>query len=200
MSEVSKDELVLSRLAILNAVKDVALEVLQFTVSDAQFVEIEGENIVDCDHWVSSTLLDVSRAKILMRVHFQTTDSRFYTGKHFGEGNSLKAVTTHDQIKEYCNMVMGRIKAGLCADIETEVIKQVFLPKIEPGFDRFEKVQESTESMVQEMWWKIQMKENFELIMYAMVKSDTPFDSNLIASITSSHGVSADDEGEVEFF
>jgi hypothetical protein len=200
MGEASQDELVLSRTAILEAVKRVALEVLQLTIPVAQISQIEGGNKVDFDHWVSSTLLDVSKAQILMRVHFQTTDSRFFTRKYFGGQNGHKAVTTHDQIKEYCNIVMGRIKAALSQDVDSETIKQVFFPKIEAGYDRFEKIQESTEPMVQEMWWKIEMEESFELIMYAMVKSDTPFDSDLIARMTSNHGVASDDEGEVEFF
>jgi hypothetical protein len=200
MSEASQDQLVLSRTAILEAVKRLALDVLQLTIPEAQISLIDGGNKVDCDHWVSSTLLDVSKAQILMRVHFQTTASRFVTRKYFGGQSGHTAVTTHDQIKEYCNIVMGRIKAALSQDVDSETIKQVFLPKIEAGYDRFEKIQETTEPMVQEMWWKIEMEESFELIMYAMVKSETPFNSDLIARITSNHGVASDDEGEVEFF
>jgi hypothetical protein len=83
MSNTSED-LALTRKAILFALESSALMIMKQMVSEAQITEIDETVKINYDHWVSSTLLDLSKTRIILRVHFRTSDSRYLTSNFFG--------------------------------------------------------------------------------------------------------------------
>jgi hypothetical protein len=200
MDEAAKNDVVLTRDAILGAIGDSALQIMRITIEEAQLVEVEGGLSVDYDHWVSSTFLDMSKAQILMRVHFKTVDSRYFTTMFFGGKSGHRPQTTHDQVKEFSNMVMGRVKTAISSESNSQELVQVYLPKVEAGFDNFEKAVISSESTVQEKSWKLILDEDRTLLIFAKVKGEVAFTRELIDRLTSNVGVAVDDEGDIDYF
>jgi hypothetical protein len=95
---------------------------------------------------------------------------------------------------------MGRVKTALCQDLNSDDIKKVFIPQLTPGYDSFSKVSSNDEPSVQEKWWKLDLDNEFSLLLYAMVRSDDALDRSVLDSITSGNGISIDDEGDIDFF
>ena len=61
---------------------------------------------------------------------------------------SIKPSTAQDSLKEYCNLVMGKLKSVLRTELTGDEATKVFLPNIDPSFDNFGKVPTGKEDLI----------------------------------------------------
>lgn len=183
---------------LLNALVKQSVDQLKPFIGDVVAFPIDRPIDISDDHWVASVLLDATKAQIYFRVHFKTAHSRQLLGSKVGSGD-YEAKTTHDFIKEYCNMVMGKIKAALGPEIDAEAKKKVFIPQVDPSYDRFAKIPTGQEVAEEERWWRMLWPKG-EMNMYAKVKSDAGFTENVLNSLSQDKVVTVDNEGDIDFF
>jgi hypothetical protein len=195
-----KEELILSKQAILNVMEKTTVKFMEQLCSATKLMKIENPIKASFDHWVASVILDTSKAKLMVRVHFKTKTSRKLLNAAV-EGEVLEPEVTHDHMREYCNMVMGRLKALISDDLEDEVIRKVFLPEVQPSYDDYQNIPVGDELPSEERWWKLELGHPDDyLLIYGSVTGDQLFDRKILASLAKDDVVSLDDSGEISFF
>ena len=190
-----------ANLSLLDAIQRVALSHIQTADPAARSESILKERDISGDHWVASVLLDVNKAQIYFRVHFSTVISRKLLSKQLGiDPKTFEAATSHDQVKEFCNIVMGRIKGMLSLDLDKESTSKVFLPKVDPSYDAFSVVPVLVPPCSNvARWWRISWGEG-ELILFARVKSASGFGPETMSSLANEKIILLDNEGDIEMF
>ena len=188
-----------ANLTLLDAIQRVALSQMHTNSPDAQSEPISHERDISADHWVASVLLDINKAQIYFRVHFSTATSRKLLAQQLHvDAKNFEAITSHDQMKEFCNVVMGRIKGMLSAELDKESTSKVFLPKVDPSYDNFSKIPTPGSGAVYDQrWWRISWTDG-ELILFARVKSQSGFGAETMKSLANEQIILMDNDGEIE--
>jgi hypothetical protein len=135
-------------------------------------------------------------------VHFSTSTSRKILARQLRvDAKKFEAITSHDQMKEFCNIVMGRIKGMLRAELDQESTTKVFLPKVDPSYDNFGVVaaSNSNTAVYDQRWWRICWDDG-EIILFARVKSLSGFGAETMKSLANEQIILMDKEGEIEMF
>jgi hypothetical protein len=197
---VSTDfELANAQVALLACLKRCSLQ--QFTPFEPDVVSspIEGKDLSG-DHWVASVLLNISKAQVLMRVHFSSATGRALVANRLQEEpNSLTPASAHDFLKEYCNVVMGKLKGIIASELGREEMQKVFLPKVEPSYDQFGVIRHSGGQPIQDDWWRLKWPAG-ELVVYARATSTAGFTPATLESLSKETILSVSDSGDIDFF
>ena len=186
---------------LLEAIQRVALSQMQTVDPNAKSEAISRDYDISSDHWIASVLLDINKAQVYFRVHFSTATSRKLLAKQLKvDAKNFEAITSHDQMKEFCNVVMGRIKGMLRAELDQESTTKVFLPKVDPSYDNFGVVPPAaSQAVYDQCWWRIFWDEG-EFILFARVKSQSGFGAETLKSLANEQIILLDNEGEIEMF
>lgn len=197
--EKLNNDKVSAQLAVLDCMRRFSLQQFTNLMPGVQLGELNGSLDLSRDHWVASVLLTYSKAQVAMRVHFSSGAGRAILAANVNDDpRSLQPLTAQDFLKEYCNIVMGKVKAILTAGIRDEVQK-VFLPQIEPSFDRYGWIPRPDEEKTGECWWRLHWMGG-ELIVYGRATAAQGFDENVLKALSEEKIVSMDDGGDIDFF
>jgi len=189
---------VITQTTILEAIERLATQHIGLFIPGVKSFPLDVAKDISSDHWVASVLLNASRAQIHFRVHFSTALSRTLLADHFKtDPTQINPLTAHDHLKEFCNLIMGRVKGALSPELNMDEKTKVFLPKVDPSYDNYKKVPVGTEKAIEERWWRM-VWEGGELMMYAKVKSAGGFSNNVLAALAQDNVISVDNEGDIE--
>jgi len=185
-------------LTILDALQNISLAQIQLAKPDAKLEGLDKSTDISQDHWVASVLLDTSKAEIYFRVHFSTVIGRALLADHLkSDPTSFDPASALDHLKEYCNVIMGRIKGALTSEMDSNSITKVFLPSVDPSYDRYKIIPTGNEKVFEERWWRI-VWGGGEFILFARVKSAGGFGESVLKSLSQVHVILVDNQGEIE--
>ena len=190
---------VITQTTILEAIERLATQHIGLFIPGVKSFPLEVATDISSDHWVASVLLNASKAQIYFRVHFSTALSRSLLADQFKtDPSQINPLTAHDHLKEFCNLVMGRVKGALSPELSVEEKTKVFLPKIDPSYDTYKEAPIGTEKALEESWWRM-VWDSGELMMYAKVKSAGGFSNNVLAALAQDNVIIVDNDGDIEF-
>jgi hypothetical protein len=186
--------------AILDCLQRFSLQQFTNIAADAKSLDLEKKMDLSNDHWVASVLLSVSKAQVLLRVHFSSAVGRAILAEGSKEDpRSIQPASAHDFLKEFCNVVMGRVKGILTTDAGVEEAKKVFLPSIEPSFDRFGVVPDVKDVAIDQRWWRIEWGGG-AVVIFGRATASQGFTDGILQSLAKENIVSLDDGGDIDFF
>lgn len=186
--------------AILGCIKRFMHQQLVSIVPEVEMTDLDSHKDLSSDHWVASVLLNTSKAQVLLRVHFSSASGRAILARNLQEDPKLlQPASAHDFLKETCNVVMGKLKGILVAVSESDDAKRVFLPNIEPSFDKYGVVPGDSEMPVEESWWRIFWSNGGELVAYARATASTGFSEDTMEALSHQAIVSVNDLGDIDF-
>jgi hypothetical protein len=200
MSELQNGEnaAVIAQLGILDAIEKLSHNQVLLGMPDAKVAPLEKGRDISQDHWVASVLLDTSKAQVYFRVHFATSISRKLLADHLHSDPKLfEPTTAHDHLREFCNVVMGRIKGALAPEIDLSSQKKVFLPKLDPSYDKYKIIPTGNEKVDEERWWRITGSAG-ELILYARARSEGGFSAEVLKGLSQVHVIIVSNDGDIE--
>lgn len=190
---------VITQTTILEAIERLAKQHIALFIPGVKSFPLEAQKDISSDHWVASVLLNASKAQIHFRVHFSTALSRNLLADHFKtDPTQINPLTAHDHLREFCNLIMGRVKGALAPELSMDEKTKVFLPKVDPSYDNYKKVPAGTEKAIEERWWRM-VWDGGELMMYAKVKSAGGFSNNVLAALAQDNVIVVDNEGDIDF-
>ena len=189
-----------AQIAILNCLKRFSDQQFQTYIKESRIEDLAKSQDLSFDHWVASVLFSTTKASVCFRVHFTSSTSRsLLANTQKADPSSVKPTTAQDFLKEYCNVVMGRIKGILSKEVEVDETRKVFLPQVDPSFDEFGIVPTGSEKVVEEAWWRV-IWEGGELVVYGRAKASGGFTQDTLEALGQEAIVSLDDEGDIDFF
>ena len=186
--------------AIIDCLQRFSLQQFTNFAADAKMLDLDRKMDLSNDHWVASVLLSVSKAQVLLRVHFSSAVGRAILAESSEEDpRSIQPTSAHDFLKEFCNVVMGRVKGILTTNAGTEEARKVFLPSIEPSFDRFGVVPDVEDAAIGQRWWRVQWAGG-EVVIFGRATASQGFTDEALQSLAKENIVSLDDAGDIDFF
>ena len=196
----SNEEKVAAQAAILGCIKRFMQQQFAGIIPEVNMVDLEAQRDLSADHWVASVLLNTAKAQVLLRIHFSSASGRALLARTLQEDpKSLQPASAHDFLKETCNVVMGKLKGILVAVSESDDARRVFLPNIEPSFDRYGIVPRGSEAPVEESWWRIYWGNGAELVAYARATATAGFSDDTMQALSQQAIVSVNDFGDIDF-
>lgn len=197
MSEIETRD---AQIAILNCLKRFSDQQFKTYISDSRIEDLAKSQDLSFDHWVASVLFSTTKASVCFRVHFTSSTSRSLLANSSKLApEAVKPTTAQDFLKEYCNVVMGRIKGILSKEVHVDETRKVFLPQVDPSFDEFGIVPTGTERVVEEAWWRV-LWDGGEIVVYGRAKASGGFTEETLAALGAEAIVTMDDEGDIDFF
>lgn len=185
--------------AILDCLQRFSLQQFKNISVDAKMFDLEKQTDMSNDHWVASVLLSVSKVQVLLRVHFSSAVGRAILAEGSKEDpQSIQPASAHDYLKEFCNVIMGKLKGILTVDAGVEDAKKVFLPNIEPSFDRFGVVPEA-DAANDQRWWQITWIGG-SVVIYGRATASRGFTDGVLQQLAKENIVCIDDGGDIDFF
>ena len=150
------------------------------------------------DHWICCIVVSFKELSITFSVHFSSKAARYFTSAGTGKPiDTLDPKTSHDFMREYCNMTAGAIKDKLLkCDFESQDVRAVMLPVQKPSFDIG-----SHEGKVSG-WlsnWRLSFNQQASLICSGKIDSENAGKIKNIEKLDDP-AIMIDDSGDVEFF
>lgn len=174
---------------VKDIVRDISVSRLgQYTKLDTRLEEVKGRSFPVLGHWMALNLCSGQDVKIIFKVHFDTNIARQLCQKAFDEEwQKISLDYAHDFMKEYCNLVSGKLKQVFNS---RKIQIGIGLPFVTRGFDDvfFEAINGSRS---QKYMWKISTASG---VLHCSVDIEIHNDVDL-------DNIEIDDsqEGEVEF-
>ena len=195
---VLKSDPISSQVTLLEAIQKIALAQVQTIEPGAASEPFDKSRDISQDHWVASIILDTKKAEVFLRVHFSTSIGRQMLANHLkSDPKTFAAASVLDHLKEFCNVIMGRIKGALNPEMDMASITKVFVPNVDPSYDKYTIIPTGTENILEERWWRIHWSHG-EIILYARVKSAAGFGEEVLKRLSLEPVIVVDNEGEIE--
>jgi hypothetical protein len=195
---VQVEQAISAEVAILDCLQRSSHRHFTAFVPDAESLPLDAGDL-SADHWVASVLLNTSKAQVVLRVHFSSAVGRLLLSKAIREDpHSIQPSSAHDFLKEFCNVVMGKVKGILVSEIGKDEAREVFLPHIEPSYDRFGKVPGTAQDDQEVRWWRLKWADG-ELILFGRATAAQGFTEALMLELSKTGVLLVDDGGEIEF-
>ena len=187
--------------AVIEFLKNFSCQQFSKYYTEARTEDLSETRDLKHDHWVACVALPMVNVSVNFQVHFTSAQSRALLSMASSTNpRSIKPSTAQDSLKEYCNLVMGKLKSVLRTELTGDEATRVFLPNIDPSFDNFGKVPTGKEDLIQEAWWRI-IWDGGELLAYGKANVKQSFNQNTIQQLNKESSLMAiDDEGDVDFF
>ena len=187
-----------SQSVLLNFLKNVSCQQFSIKYASATNQEFVKPTNLSADHWVASVILPMAKVSVAFRVHFTSVQGRKVLATTKLKEDLISPKNAHDSLKEYCNIVMGKLKAAIADEMQNGEMSNVFVPEMSPSYDNFGTV--PTGDVVKETWWRL-VWEGGELICYGKAVTKGGFSPKTLEELNKDVSVvSFDDEGDVDFF
>jgi len=150
------------------------------------------------DHWICCIVVSFKELSVTFSVHFSSKAARRLASVGTGKSvEELNPKTSHDFMREYCNMTAGAIKDKLLkCDFETQDTRAVMLPVQEPSFDT------GSLEAKEGGWlsnWLLSFNQDTSLICSGKIDAENPGKIKNIENLDNP-AIMIDDSGEIEFF
>ena len=190
-----------AQLAVLDFLKNFSCQTFSSRYTVSRVEEFARCRNMNADHWVASVMLPMSKVSVTFRVHFTSVQSRrLLSMQSDATPSSIKPKSAQDSLKEYCNVVMGKLKSVLRSEFVGDESRKVFVPFVDPSFDKYGLVPSGDEKLVEETWWRI-VWDGGEIIAYGKAIAKQAFCEETFEGLAKESSiVSIDDEGDVDFF
>ena len=187
-----------SQSALLEFLKNLSSQQFSIKYATSHTENITKPTDLSMDHWVASVILPMSRVSVAFRVHFTSVQGRKVLVTKELDQEDISPQNAHDSLKEYCNIVMGKLKAAIADEMQKGEALNVFVPELDPSYDNFGTVPSG--DIIKEAWWRL-IWDDTELICYGKAIAKEGFSPKTIEELSKDISVvSFDDEGDVDFF
>jgi hypothetical protein len=188
-----------AEIAILDCLERFSQRQMSTHLAGVESLALDGEKDLSADHWVASVLLNTTKAQVLLRVHFSSAAGRAILATASSEdAKAIQPTSAHDFLKEFCNVVMGKIKGILVREAGKDEAQKVFLPSIEPSYDRYGRVPDANGQALERRWWRLKWAEG-EILLFARATATLGFTAETMEGLSKTGILMLDDGGEVEF-
>ena len=113
---------------------------LRLNEEDVVIEDLSGKEDFSHDHWVCLIMIIFEGMRTSFKVHFTSNAARILAARfHSFKIDDLTPQTSHDFMREYCNLVAGKIKIQLAGcDFEEAAVIKPMLPIQKPSYDEVE--------------------------------------------------------------